>query len=206
VLPPLPPLMERLASSNANWPLVYAPLHEIATRFGVSAEVTLREFVRFLGIKQWTQDSEHTKISPTPLMDAEWHAALLETELYDRVEAHIGMRLHHSTAGAASDAVANAERKRRLAVLHQPHHLRYNEHPVEPAAAIAFPRAPGHMQIFVKGLTGRTITLDVQPTDTVASIKQCMYITEGIPTAQQNLIFAGKYVRRNTASLCVGAR
>ena len=48
------------------------------------------------------------------------------------------------------------------------------------------------MQIFIKLLSGKTITIEVEPYDTIETAKEKIQDKEGIPPEQQRLLYGGR--------------
>ena len=58
-------------------------------------------------------------------------------------------------------------------------------------------KSKGGMKIFLKTLTGKTVTIEANPEDIVNNLKQTIYQTEMIPPKEQHIIFNGKELRGN---------
>ena len=53
-------------------------------------------------------------------------------------------------------------------------------------------------QVFIKNLAGNTVTLNVDPWESIRTFKLKIWRSEGIPSAQQRLIFAGKQLEQDS--------
>src|SRR5258708_32636363 len=80
------------------------PLFQQATAIGnsngYSTDEILEEFRRFIALKFCCKDTDATIISPTPIMDLIWHAAILNTKYYEQLQAEYRMIIHHNPEGA----------------------------------------------------------------------------------------------------------
>lgn len=57
--------------------------------------------------------------------------------------------------------------------------------------------SPSSMQIFIKTLTGKTITMAVSPNQPIIQIKEMIQEKEGISVDQQRMVFAGKQLENH---------
>ncbi len=148
----------------------------------------LIDVVRFLLLKRDLRHVErfrHSVISPTPLIDGVWHHFLLDTRFYRLVCKRLGVFIHHAPR---MDDDKEEDRRSRVSLMAQLYLERFGRRPL----SVEADSVRSGMQIFVKTLTGRTTTLDVDVTDTVEVVKIKVYVREGIPMDQQRLIFGGR--------------
>jgi hypothetical protein len=87
---------------------------QVAAISGCTPDEALREFTRFFQVKVEAKDVDAELLSPTGLMDHIWHAAVLDTRLYESLQQHVGMKIHHNPGGANRTPEETRKRNARL--------------------------------------------------------------------------------------------
>ncbi|KAK7179656.1 ubiquitin-like protein 1 [Paraphaeosphaeria sporulosa] len=168
-------------------------------KHGVSAEKAIEEFRRLIAIKSWTVDVDAAKISPTPIMDDLWHAAVLDTEFYAQLQSALGVKLRHNPKGASEQDFNNRQKRlTRMAALYKT--FFGDEEPLVSkqsyvASVLPFQQPVGKdMTILIRSLlhVENALKLGVHQDNAMHDINRMIEEREGIPWFRQRLIYGGR--------------
>jgi len=170
------------------------------------ARKVLIAYRQFMILKKELKDWDANILSPCCLVDQMWHCHILDVVNYCHdMMLLCGHVIGHDPDGAL-DAVAKQKRDDTTRASLQEHFGSYDEEvwafsPIESEndgtgesgnSSFESKRSGDTMQIFIKGLTGRTFSLRVRPTATVASVKAAIRKETDLRPEKQLLMFAGK--------------
>ena len=158
----------------------------------VDIKQLIEEYKKFLAIKVISNDTQcPMNLSPSALIDQVWHEHILHTVKYREACTSLGVFIDHDPFGSEEE---DDKREKRL-LLTKTHYslifntkapskfweLMFEQHPDDiptPKYTRNFEvkvskrkRLRGSMQIFVISLTGKRITLEVKPSESIESVK-----------------------------------
>jgi len=179
-----------------------------------ASEIMIEEYLKFIALKAAYADYFASLLSCPPEVDAIWHTHLLDTLSYHEMcEAVVpaGRFIHHNPNGGQDEA-ARAERRKRALTLYE---KSYGKAPAYWKAACASRKRPasaaaggdasraryegytmqgGGMKLFVRTLHGTKLTLEVEPSESIAKVAEKIQDKEGIAIHVNNmhLVFEGR--------------
>jgi hypothetical protein len=144
------------------------------------------DYLRFLYLKVVTQDINGTIISPTIDIDEIWHTHLLHNKDYFDMCLNINFLIYHYPERADDmEEVKN----QRIDMFKQLYYKHFQILPYE-ASKIN----EDMVQIFIKTINGKNITINISLDCSVQQLKQLIFVKEHIATDIQKLVFAGKRI------------
>lgn len=153
------------------------------------------EFLRFLLPKIVFEDWNAEKISPTPIMDAVWHNVILDTEAYEQLQSHLGVKIHHCPYDAMDTSPGAAERRAfRLMLMTQTYVTFFSTHPL----VVRFPLVRGHMATLTIKHWGKETTVLADLNDTIVPVAMQIAEQEGLPVRNFRILFNGQRVTAGT--------
>lgn len=148
---------------------------------------TLQEFVRALAVKDVSKPG-----GLPPQLDAIWHECILNTREYRALCQRVrGQFLEHTTLSEQDD---ETERLSRIDETVHDYRKRFREEPRSRLweEELSVERPEGSYQIFVKRMSGVTLTFSVTASTTFLELKHMIANKEGIPASEQRLVYAGR--------------
>ena len=159
-------------------------------------DVIINEYKKFMVLKNISSDWDAEMLSPAPAIDMAWHEHILDTANYREFCEIFPQPVNHNPEGVF-DVDEKFDRYRKTLGLYY-QYFGYFYPRTHKDSIWLYPDfleshgvLKGGFQLFVKTLTGKTITINVDDNSYVWELKLRIQYKEGIPMDQMRLIFCG---------------
>jgi hypothetical protein len=154
------------------------------------------DYLRFIYLKVVTQDVDGTIISPTIEIDEIWHTHLLHNKDYIDMCLSINFIVYHYPERAENTYEVKSKRIDNFKKLYYEHFQTFPYDITDDLYAKKddIKQYSPPVQIFVKTVTNKNITIDISMDSSVAELKNLIFLKEKIPVNIQKLIHAAKRI------------
>lgn len=158
------------------------------------------ELARFLALKSHLGDTDGTVLSPSSLIDQDWHGLILDTEVYSELMNTLPQWIHHRPERSNDSAAARLARYERTLEEYHNAFGPAKDQAIWPFAKSAPNTSSTSDEIEIKStsvwrlktLTGQETPIAVAGDETVLEVKDRYFEISGVPSPQVRLIYGGK--------------